>query len=38
MPRLGPFAVGFSNFHSMALLTVLVLAVASGWGSDRKMR
>lgn len=38
MPRLGPFAVGISNFHSMALLMVLALAIASGWGSDKRMR
>jgi Na+/H+ antiporter NhaC len=38
MPRLGPFAVGISNFHSFGLLTVLVLAIATGWGSDKRMR
>jgi Na+/H+ antiporter NhaC len=38
MPRLGPFAVGISNFHSFGLLAVLLLAIATGWGSDKRMR
>jgi Na+/H+ antiporter NhaC len=38
MPRLGPFAVGISNFHSFGLLAVLLLAIATGWGSDRRIR
>jgi len=38
MPRLGPFAVGISNFHSFGLLVVMLLAIASGWGSDKRMR
>ncbi len=37
MPRLGPFAVGISNFHSFGLLAVMLFAIASGWGVDRKM-
>jgi Na+/H+ antiporter NhaC len=37
MPRLGPFAVGISNFHSFGLLAVLLLAIATGWGSDKRM-
>jgi hypothetical protein len=36
MPRLGPFAVGMANFHSVALLAVMVFAIATGWGSDRQ--
>jgi Na+/H+ antiporter NhaC len=32
MPRLSPFAVGIANFHSFALLAVLVLAVVTGFG------
>jgi len=37
MPRLGPFAVGISNFHSFGLLAVMLLAIATGWGSDKRM-
>jgi Na+/H+ antiporter NhaC len=36
MPRLSPFAVGLANFHSFALLAVLVLAVATGFGRKRE--
>ena len=32
MPRLTPFSVGFSNFHSWALLAVVLVAVAAGFG------
>lgn len=32
MPRLSPLAVGLANFHSWALLLVLVAIVATGWG------
>jgi Na+/H+ antiporter NhaC len=32
MPRLDPFTVGFSNFHSMALFGVLAFAVLTGFG------
>ncbi len=32
MPRLSPWAVGLHNVHSWALLAVIVLAVATGWG------
>ena len=32
LPRLSPAEVGFANFHSMALLVVLVLAIVTGWG------
>ncbi len=38
MPRLGPFAVGISNFHSFGLLAVLLAAIATGWGTDKRMR
>jgi Na+/H+ antiporter NhaC len=37
MPRVAPFAVGMSNFHSFGLLAVLLFAIATGWGSDRRM-
>jgi Na+/H+ antiporter NhaC len=37
MPRLSPFAVGVSNFHSFGLLAVLLFAIATGWGSDKRM-
>ncbi len=36
MPRLGPFAVGMSNFHSFALFAVMIFAIATGWGTDRQ--
>jgi Na+/H+ antiporter NhaC len=36
MPRLGPFAVGMANFHSFGLFAVMLFAIASGWGSDRR--
>jgi Na+/H+ antiporter NhaC len=36
MPRLAPFAVGMANFHSFALFIVMVFAVVTGWGSDRR--
>ncbi|HEY7698492.1 MAG TPA: Na+/H+ antiporter NhaC family protein [Vicinamibacteria bacterium] len=35
MPRLSPFAVGISNFHSFGLLAVLLFAIATGWGADK---
>jgi hypothetical protein len=35
MPRLSAFEVGMSNFHSFGLLSVLLFAVATGWGSER---
>jgi Na+/H+ antiporter NhaC len=38
MPRLSPFAVGMSNFHSFGLLAVLLVAVATGWGSEGRLR
>jgi Na+/H+ antiporter NhaC len=38
MPRLNAFAVGMANFHSFGLLAVLLLAVATGWGSGRETR
>jgi len=38
MPRLGPFAVGISNFHSFGLLAVLLVAIATGWGTDKRMQ
>ena len=37
MPRLNAFSVGISNFHSFGLLAVMLLAIATGWGSDRRM-
>jgi Na+/H+ antiporter NhaC len=37
MPRLGPFAVGISNFHSFGLFAVMLFAIATGWGSDKRM-
>jgi Na+/H+ antiporter NhaC len=37
MPRLGPFAVGMSNFHSFGLFAVMLFAIATGWGSDRRV-
>lgn len=36
MPRLSPFAVGIDNFHSWALLAVLLFAVATGFGRERE--
>ncbi len=36
MPRLGPFAVGIWNLHSFGLLAVMLLAIATGWGSDKR--
>jgi Na+/H+ antiporter NhaC len=36
MPRLTPFSVGAANFHSWALLAVLVLAIATGFGRERQ--
>jgi Na+/H+ antiporter NhaC len=38
MPRLDPFAVGMANFHSFALFIVMVFAVVTGWGSDRRIQ
>jgi Na+/H+ antiporter NhaC len=32
MPRLSPFSIGLMNFHSWALLVVIVLAILTGWG------
>jgi Na+/H+ antiporter NhaC len=32
VPRLSPLTVGLSNFHSWALLVVLVVIVTTGWG------
>lgn len=37
MPRLSPFAVGIANFHSWALLAVLVLAVVTGFGREMEV-
>ncbi len=34
MPRLSPFAVGIANFHSWALLAVLIVAVVTGFGRE----
>jgi Na+/H+ antiporter NhaC len=36
MPRLSPFAVGIDNFHSWALLLVLLVAVATGFGRKQE--
>lgn len=39
VPRLSPWAAGLHNAHSWALLVVIVLAIATGWGrEDRRMR
>ena len=35
MPRLSAFTIGVVNFHSWALLAVIVVAIATGWGRDR---
>lgn len=35
MPRLSAFTIGVVNFHSWALLAVIVAAIATGWGRDR---
>jgi Na+/H+ antiporter NhaC len=32
MPRVSPFAAGFSNFHSWMLLVVAVIAIVTGFG------
>jgi len=32
MPRLSPAQAGILNFHSWAMLAVMVMAVATGWG------
>jgi len=32
MPRVSPFEIGLANFHSMALVAVLVIAVITGFG------
>jgi Na+/H+ antiporter NhaC len=36
MPRLTPFAVGAFNFHSFALLAMMIFAIATGFGRDRR--
>ena len=33
MPRLSPLAVGLANFHSWALLVMVLVAIVSGFGS-----
>jgi Na+/H+ antiporter NhaC len=33
-PRLSPLQAGLYNAHSWALLTVIVLAIITGWGRD----
>jgi Na+/H+ antiporter NhaC len=39
VPRLSPWSAGLHNVHSWALLGVIVLAIASGWGrQDRAVR
>ncbi len=35
MPRLAALEVGLLNFHSWALLAVVLLAILTGWGRDR---
>ncbi len=35
LPRLSPAEVGFANFHSMALLAVMSVALVTGWGRER---
>jgi Na+/H+ antiporter NhaC len=37
MPRLTPFAAGAFNFHSFALFAVMLFAIASGFGRDRRL-
>lgn len=37
MPELSALPVGLANFHSWALLAVIVLAVLTGWGRDAKV-
>jgi Na+/H+ antiporter NhaC len=37
MPRLTPFAVGAFNFHSVALFIVMMFAIATGFGRDRRL-
>ena len=32
LPRVSAFEVGMYNFHSWALLAVVVLAIVTGWG------
>jgi Na+/H+ antiporter NhaC len=32
MPRLSPAQAGIANFHSWAMLLVILFAVATGWG------
>jgi Na+/H+ antiporter NhaC len=32
MPRLSPWNVGVHNVHSWALLAVIIVAIATGWG------
>jgi Na+/H+ antiporter NhaC len=34
MPRIAPLATGLFNFHSWALLAVLIFAIVSGFGRD----
>jgi Na+/H+ antiporter NhaC len=36
MPRLTPFAVGASNFHSFALFAMMIFAISTGLGRDRR--
>ena len=36
MPRLSPLEVGLHNFHSWALLAMVILAIWSGFGSERQ--
>ncbi|MFQ5704229.1 MAG: Na+/H+ antiporter NhaC family protein [Gemmatimonadales bacterium] len=35
MPPVSPLATGLHNFHSWALLAVVVVAVVTGWGGQR---
>ncbi len=35
MPRLSPFTAGIYNFHSWALLVVIVVAIATGYGRGK---
>ncbi len=38
MPRLSPQGAGLWNLHSWALFVVVVVAIATGWGGDRRTR
>ena len=37
-PRLSPWSAGLHNVHAWALLAVILLAIATGWGREDRTR